>query len=63
MIHSGDRPYWCTVPDCKRGYFWRKHLKKHLYSVHGIGEPVDGKSDPDEEEDAPSDDYDEDKDD
>ena len=36
MIHSGQRPYWCGEGACKRGYFWRKHLRKHLLSVHGV---------------------------
>ena len=36
MIHSGQRPYWCTEQGCKRGYFWRKHLRKHMLSVHGV---------------------------
>lgn len=34
MIHSGMRPYWCTYGGCSRGYFWRKHLRKHMHTVH-----------------------------
>jgi hypothetical protein len=34
MIHSGVRPYRCPAAGCTRGYFWRKHLTKHISSVH-----------------------------
>jgi len=26
--------YWCDRPGCTKGYFWRKHLQKHIDTQH-----------------------------
>lgn len=35
-MHTGEKPYSCSVESCDRRFSYKVDLKRHKYSTHGI---------------------------
>lgn len=35
-IHTGNKPYYCSIDGCNRRFAYRIDLKRHKFSAHGI---------------------------
>jgi hypothetical protein len=42
--HTGEKPYYCTIPECDRTFSRSDVLAKHMRTVHGV--PEDGQKEP-----------------